>query len=605
VGFLQTLRSGVAGFLPEFRSSLENPSTPLSYPAEWLLDIFNGGRTDAGIRVSELTALQVSTCYACVDLISGAMASIDLNVYEQLEPRGKRLAFEQDLHFILHDEPNIEMTAFTFIRTFMAHALLWSNGYAEIERDQANRVIALWPRSPVATRPRRTVEPITIDGERIPIGTLIYETTDGQIGEQNKPQHPRLILAENMLHVPGLSLDGRLGKPIIELTRQVFGLALATEKYGGKFFANGIRPTGVIEVPNAMEPVAIENFKRSVQEAYGGENMLRPMIIENGMKWTQSDLKPNEAQFLETRKHQREEIAAIFHVPVRMLGESGRVNRSSAEQEAIELVQYTLRPWIKAIQPELKRKLFVKKGRTAFQFFPAFYYQDMLTPDSESRAKLITVIKQWGIANSNDIREYLLDWNPILGPAGETYWMPVNMMDAAFPLRLTPGDPNSITGAEGGGDDDNNPDDEDPDKPKKPEAAPPEDQRDQQRFVRAHSRFFQDAMQRLLTREKPDIRDFRNCFTQVLSAMAELIAEAATLDFRMDGTYLTAEVQSFIQEYIQGMQKRSGDWKQDEVKATSSELVRAVKAVKVAVYRDLATGKAKQETSNLHEEEIQ
>jgi HK97 family phage portal protein len=582
----------VAGFLPEFRSSLENPQTPLSYPAEWLLDIFNGGRTDSGIRVSELTALQVSTVYACVDLISGAMGATDLNVYEQLEPRGKRLAYEQDLHFILHDEPNAEMTAFTFIKTYMAHALLWSNAYAEIERDQANRVIALWPRSPVATKPRRTTEPVTVQGERLEIGTLIYETTDGQIAEENAPRQPRFILASNMLHVPGLSLDGRLGKPIIELTRQVMGLALAAEKFGGKFFANGIRPTGVVEIPHTMGEPALTNFKRSVNEAYGGENMMRPMVIEGGMIWKPSDIKPNEAQFLETRKHQREEVGAIFHVPVRMLGESGRVNRASAEQEAIELVQYTLRPWYKPLQSEFKRKLFVKQGRTAFRFFPAFYYQEMLTPDSESRAKLITVLRQWGLANADDVRELFLDWNPIGGPAGQTYWMPVNMMDASDPLKLSPGDPNAITGMDGA--------DEDEPAAKKPPPEAPADQR----FARVYSRVFQDALQRVLAREKPDLRDFQRAFTPVLTAMAELATQIGCVGFRMEspnmGDPIGPEVSAFIQKFIGGMFERSEDWKADESKA-AGELGRAVGAIKIAVYRDLATRKAKEELS--HEEQ--
>jgi HK97 family phage portal protein len=566
---------------------------------------FNGGRTDSGIRVSELTALQIATVYSCVDLISGAMAATDLNVYEQLDPAGKRLAFEQDLHFILHDEPNEEMTSFTFIKTFMAHALLWTNAYAEIERDKAGRVLGLWPRSPIATKPRRVVQPILVQGEMVQTGKIIYETTDGgQVEEQNTPRHPRLILASNMLHVPGLSLDGRLGKPVIELTRQVMGLSLAAEKFGGKYFANGIRPSGVVEIPYTMEPKSMENFRRSIQEAQGGENMLRPMVLEKGMVWKQYDIKPNEAQWKETRSFQREEIGSIFHVPIRMLGESGRVNRSSAEQEAIELVQYTLRPWYKPLQSEFKRKLFVKTGRNAFKFFPAFYYQEMLTPDSESRAKLITVLKQWGLANTDDIREKFLDWNPIGGPAGETYWMPVNMMDASDPLKLSPGDPNSITGEDGSADSGEG---DDAAGAKKPKQLPePEDQR----FARLYSRVFQDALQRVLARDKAELRDFQKAFTPVLSALADILTQVHAHQFGLESVNLeeppagcraqpgpaSPEVSAFVQEYIAGMSKRT--WT-DEAKA--GELARAVKAIKIAVYRDLATRKAKQESN--HEEQ--
>ena len=556
--------------------------------------MFNGGRTDSGIRVSELTALQIATVYSSVDLISGAMAATDLNVYEQLDPVGKRLAFEQDLHFILHDEPNEEMTSFTFIKTFMAHALLWSNAYAEIERDKANRVLGLWPRSPIGTKPRRVMERILVQDEWVEPGRIIFETTDGQVGEENQPRSPRLVLSANMLHVPGLSLDGRLGKPVIELTRQAMGLALATEKFGGKYFANGIRPSGVVEIPHTMDPKALENFRRSIQEAQGGENMLRPMVIEGGMKWIPYDVKPNEAQFIELRKHQREEIGSIFHVPIRMLGESGRVNRSSAEQEAIELVQYTLMPWYKPLQSEFKRKLFTKVGRTAFQFFPSFYYQPMLTPDSESRAKLITVLKQWGLANTDDIREKFMDWNPVGGKAGQTYWMPVNMMDADDPLRLSPGDPNSITGTDGSADT-AEPDADDKKKKPAPE-IPPEDQR----CIRAYSGLFQDALQRVLAREKPDIRDFQRAFTPVLSAIADTCAVSGSMQFRLETTECGPEVQAFIVDFIACMFKRSSDWKVDEIKAAARELVRAASAIRIAVYRDLATRKAKEEH---HEEQ--
>src|SRR5579863_5449409 len=116
------------GLVAEFRSSLENPQTPLSYPAEWLLDIFNGGRTDSGLRVSEMTALQVSTVFACVQLISSTMGALPLHVFELLmgedKRPGKRVAYEHQAYDLLRWEPNEEMTAFTLRKTLQAHGLL-------------------------------------------------------------------------------------------------------------------------------------------------------------------------------------------------------------------------------------------------------------------------------------------------------------------------------------------------------------------------------------------------------------------------------------------------------------------------------------------------
>jgi hypothetical protein len=209
------------GLIAQLRTSLENPSTPLSYPAEWLLDIFNGGRTDTGIRVSEKTALQVTTIFACVQLISGAVGSPDLNVYERIfaenKRAGKRIAYEHSLFDLLENEPNDEMSSFTFRTTLQAHALLWGNLYAEIQRDNGNRILAIWPRNPSRTRPFRLMTDMVIQGERLPKGSLVYKTTEGAREVAVNPESPndggseRVILKEDMIHIPGLALDGRLG----------------------------------------------------------------------------------------------------------------------------------------------------------------------------------------------------------------------------------------------------------------------------------------------------------------------------------------------------------------------------------------------------------
>ncbi|MGH9522723.1 MAG: phage portal protein [Terriglobales bacterium] len=426
------------GFLKELRSSLENPATPLSFPAEWLLDIFQGGRTDSGIRVSELTALQVTTVYACVDIISSNIARLPLNVYEITGDDASRLAREQDLHWLLHSEPNEEMTSFVFRKAMQCHALLWSNAYAEVERDAMGRPVALWPLSPAQTKPRRATEGFSwtaYNGEFITVkaGELFYSTTEG--GTSHFPERP--IHRLDMIHILGLSLDGRIGKEVVELSRQAIGLSLAAEKFGGKFFANGLRPSGVVTLPQNMKEQAVENFKRSLQESCGGENLQRPMVLEEGMTWTQQTTAPNDAQFLETRKFQREEHCAIFHVPPHMVGESGGTNRSTAEQLGMEFLTYTLSPWLEPWKQEMHRKLFPQRGRTANKFYPDFDVEDLMYPDADSRGKYYATLKQWGIANTDDIRRKL-KWNPVGGKAGQTLWMPVNMMDADDPMTSSP-----------------------------------------------------------------------------------------------------------------------------------------------------------------------
>lgn len=436
----------------EIRSSLENPQTPLNFPAEWLLDIFNGGRTDSGMRVSAISALQVGTVFACVNLVSDGVASLPFHVYEHIlrgDRYSKKIARDHALYPLLSDEPNEEMTTPVFLKTLMCHCLLWGNGYVEIERDGANKITNLWPRNPGKTRPIRLTKSAVIEGDTLPVGTLLYETLDGfkgglldqkdsNTGSDMATGKPRVILAEDMLHVPGLSLDGRLGQDVIWLTRQAIGLSLASEKYAAKFFGNGARPAGVLEVPHKLDDEAIENMRRSWTESHGGENAFKTAILEQGIKYTKIASTPNEGQLLETRKYQREETCAIFGVPQHMVAASDKSGKSNVEQSSIEFVLYCLHPWLVRIEKEFGRKLFSKVGRSANKFFAKFDTRRLLYPDAESRAKFYAAGRQWGFLNADDVME-LEDMNPIGGPAGQTYWMPINMKDASKPGEMPSG----------------------------------------------------------------------------------------------------------------------------------------------------------------------
>lgn len=436
----------------EKRGSLENPQTPLSYPAEWLMDIFNGGRTDSGIRVSEMTALQMSTVLACVNIISDAISSLPCNVYSK-EFRGdrlvKKIAHDHAVAPLLTSEPNCEMSIATMLKTLVAHCLLWGNGYIELQRDNNAAIVGLWPRNPARTRPIRLLKPLRIEGDVLAAGTLVYETTEA-LADSNGAISPeqdsvkigirRLVLAEDMLHIPGLSLDGRLGQSTVYLARQVIGLALASEKYAAKFFGNGARPAGVLEFPSTMQAKAIENVRRSWAEAHGGENAWKTAVLESGVKYTKIAATPNEGQLLESRTFQRSEIAAIFQVPIHMLAEAERVGKGSVEQSSIEFVLYCLNPWLTRIEKEFTRKLFPKLGRSAGKYLVHFDPRKLMYPDAASRAVLYNGGKQWGYLSTDDIRDFE-GLNPVGGAAGETYWMPANMQDASKPGSVDPSTP--------------------------------------------------------------------------------------------------------------------------------------------------------------------
>jgi HK97 family phage portal protein len=358
----------------ERRSSLENPQTPLSYPAEWLLDLFNGGRTDSGIRVSELTAFSCITFLSGVDFIAGKISSLPFHVYERMlvlngRRAAHRTAYEHDYYDLIATEPNEEMSRQTLWKAFLCHCLAWGNGYIEMQRDEGNDVVALWPRNPAKTRPRRAVQPLQLAPVPwrpfpvlIPVGRLYFETSDGMEDqdtshEDAQSRSMRAIPLEDMLHVPGLALDGRLGQSVVWLARQTLGLALATEKFGAKYFANFARPGGILKMPMNMPDAAKTQARNSWMEAQGGENANRIAVMAPGFEWTPMSNNPEEAQTIQTRAFIRSELAALLHLPNRVLGDQSRSSRASTEQENQEILDFSLMPWISMNLAHSSRKV--------------------------------------------------------------------------------------------------------------------------------------------------------------------------------------------------------------------------------------------------------
>jgi len=447
----------------ESRSSLENPQTPLSYPAEWLLDIFNGGRTDSGIRVSELTAFQTTTFLACVDLIASKFASLPIHVYERQVMKGgraaHRIAYDHNYYELIHVEPNVEMSRQTFLKTYMIHCLAWSNGYGEIQRDGGNEAIALWPRNPSKTRPRRLTAALRLNPEpwrpfpvELAAGTMVFETTDG-IDDldhsditANSARPARIIPAEDMLHVPGISFDGRLGQSVVWLARQILGLQMALEKFGAKYFSNFAKPGGLLTLPALQKPDQ-DKARQSWLEAQGGENAHRVAVMPTGATFTPMSNNPQDSQALESRQHGRTEIAAIFHVPGRMVGDTSKSARASTEQENQEFLDYGLSPWLNAFKLEVKRKLFPHPQvgrRPKNPYYVDFDTTELVRPDAAAREKFYASGRQWGYLNANDVRAFE-KLNPIDEPSAEKYWMPINMT-----LVDTPIDPTHQDGAGNG-----------------------------------------------------------------------------------------------------------------------------------------------------------
>lgn len=349
------------------------------------------GSSAAGKSVNERSAMQMTAVYACVRILSESIAGLPLHMYQYEEDGSKKKAVEHPLYHLLHDEPNPEMTSFIFRETLMSHLLLWGNAYAQIIRNGKGDIIALYPLMPNRMKVERDAK-----------GQLYYEY---QTMKEDAPTMKGAVYQldpSEVLHVPGLGFDGLVGYSPIAMAKNAIGLAIAAEEYGSKFYANGAAPSGVLEHPNVLKDPA--KVRDSWNAAFGGSsNSHRVAVLEEGMKYTPISISPNEAQFLETRKFQINEIARIFRVPPHMVGDLEKSSFSNIEQQSLEFVKYTLNPWVCRWEQALQRALLDddEKGK----YFFRFNVEGLLRGDYQSRMNGYAIARQNGWMSANDIRE--------------------------------------------------------------------------------------------------------------------------------------------------------------------------------------------------------
>ena len=367
------------------------------------------GRTTSGKPVNERTATQTTAVYACVRILAEAVASLPLHVYEYQDDGGKKLVHDHPLYYLLHDEPNPEMTSFVFRETLMSHLLIWGNAYAQIIRDGAGRVLGLYP-----------LLPDKMDVQRDDRGNIYY------VYSRNSDENPMFkeygdirLKAEDVLHIPGLGFDGLIGYSPIAMAKNAVGMTLACEEYGASFFANGANPGGVLEHPGVLkDPSKVRESWNSVYR--GVNNAHKIAVLEEGMKYQQIGIPPEEAQFLETRKFQINEIARLYRIPPHMVGDLDKSSFSNIEQQSLEFVKYTLDPWVIRWEQSLQRSLLLpgEKGK----YFIKLNVDGLLRGDYQSRMNGYAVGRQNGWFSANDIRE-MENMNPIPDEQGGNLYL--------------------------------------------------------------------------------------------------------------------------------------------------------------------------------------
>ena len=224
--------------------------------------------------------MQMTAVYSCVRILSEAIAGLPLHLYRYDKNGRKEKALDHPLYFLLHDEPNPEMTSFIFRETLMTHLLLWGNAYAQVIRNGKGEVVGLYPLMP---------NRMTVDRDEH--GKLFYSY---QVSNDDAPTMKTgtvILKPSDVLHIPGLGFDGLVGYSPIAMAKNAIGLAIATEEYGAKFFANGATPGGLLEYPGTVKDP--DRVRESWNKGFSGsQNAGKVAILEEGMKYTPISIAP-------------------------------------------------------------------------------------------------------------------------------------------------------------------------------------------------------------------------------------------------------------------------------------------------------------------------
>ena len=369
----------------------------------------SGQPSQSGVDVSGDTAMNFSAVFNAVQIIAGTIASLPLVLYRRPDEKSKERFTNHPLYDVLHNQPNPQMTSFNFREMLQAHLLLRGNAYAQIVRDTAGRVVELWPWNP------ESVE-ILYKGREVFYKLRVTATEE-------------LILpAVDVLHIPGLGFDGRLGYSVLTKARESMGLGLAMETFQARFYGAGTNIGGVLEHPGRLGEEAHKRLKADIDEKYSGLGKShRVLVLEEGMKYVKSGMPLEDAQFLESRVFQIAEICRWFNLPPHKLKELSKATFSNIEQQQIEFVQDSIRPWLVRWEQHLVWKLLTAEDRRTL--FAEFLIDGLLRGDTKSRMEAYAVMRQNGIISADEWRSKE-NMNPIGGRAGEILWMPLNMVDA-------------------------------------------------------------------------------------------------------------------------------------------------------------------------------
>lgn len=391
-----------------------------------------GGDTKAGVQVSEKTALRYLTVFSCVSLIAGDMARLPLILYRRLKGGGKERVLDHPLYDIVHTAPNPEMTSFAWRESGLGQNLLWGNHYAMIKRRPLSGEIAeLWPID----------NPGLMAVKRDAKGRVFYEwhgrdysgvkkslaETDISGEQESGGFFKYKKLKKDMFHVPGFGFNGLIGLSMIRLAREAIGSGLAMEEFGGRYFGDGTHPSGMLAIDKDLGENE-EAYKKALKDQYAGLKKSHGlMVFQNGEQYTPFTIPLDDAQFIQSRDHQKTEICGMYHVPPHKIALHGaNSNYNNLEQENQGYVDSCLMHWAVRWEQSLAHQLLTPAERAAGLYFE-FLMEGLLRGDSQSRSEFYNKLFGVGGISPNEIRARE-NMNPDPAPAADQKYVMLNMI---------------------------------------------------------------------------------------------------------------------------------------------------------------------------------
>tara|TARA_R110000824_G_scaffold37749_6_gene115950 strand:- start:3668 stop:5314 length:1647 start_codon:yes stop_codon:yes gene_type:complete len=392
------------------KRAIENPNIPLGSP-EVFNEIFNGNVSGGGIAVSPERALSIAPVFQAINLISGDVAKLPLNIYKRTPEQGDKGRVIDENHpgqRLLKYRPNAEMSAFKFWRRMMTHALLWSNAYALIERDETGNPISLLPLLPDRTSPHRTKA-----------GVLFYVS---EIGGDLKG-----FAASNILHLEQISVNGLSDCQLIYKARESFALSIAAENFASKYFSNGGRIGGILEMPAGMQKQGADNLESGFRKTYEGlDTSFKTVILRDGAKFHQAQFTPEQTQMVAARTQQVKEVARWFNIPPHKLGDDSNASYNSLEQENRSYLNHCLSAWLKTIESECYLKILAPMEQELNSHFIEFNVGALIAADISTQYQIYRTGIEAGILSPDEVRA-MQNLNPRPDNMGSKYLRPLNM----------------------------------------------------------------------------------------------------------------------------------------------------------------------------------